>query len=42
MNLNTSIINSTTIKEGSIRIDGNISVEELLITEEPTPIKIDI
>ncbi|CAK84190.1 unnamed protein product (macronuclear) [Paramecium tetraurelia] len=42
VNLNTSIVNSTTVKEGSIRIDGNISVEELLITEEPTPIKIDV
>ncbi|CAD8102477.1 unnamed protein product [Paramecium sonneborni] len=42
VNLNTSIVNSSAVKEGSIRIDGNISVEELLITEEPTPIKIDI
>ncbi|CAD8169762.1 unnamed protein product [Paramecium octaurelia] len=42
VNLNTSIVNSTSVKEGSIRIDGNISVEELLITEEPTPIKIDV
>ncbi|CAD8179102.1 unnamed protein product [Paramecium octaurelia] len=42
VNLNTSIVNSTTVKEGSIRMDGNISVEELLITEEPTPIKIDV
>ncbi|CAD8102292.1 unnamed protein product [Paramecium sonneborni] len=42
VNLNTSIVNSSTVKEGSIRIDGNISIEELLITEEPTPIKIDV
>jgi hypothetical protein len=33
--LNTSVVNSSTIKEGSIRIDPNMSVEELLVPEEP-------
>lgn len=33
--LNTSVVNSSTVKEGSIMIDPNMSVEELLVPEEP-------